>query len=80
MFGGITHRTGRRSGSITHMSIFDTEQRDENIASHLQTLAGGKLAATGPAADEILAAGLLVILRRLDELSGDVDELKARAH
>jgi hypothetical protein len=61
------------------MSIFDTEQRDQNIASLLQTLAGGKLAATGPAADEILAVGLLVILRKLDELSDAVDKLKARA-
>jgi hypothetical protein len=70
---------GCRSGSITRMRIFDTEQSDENIASHLHTLAFDKLSATEPTAEEVMAAGLLVILRRLDELSGDVDELRARA-
>jgi hypothetical protein len=80
--GEIPHvalRTGRRSGSIARMRIFNIEQSDENIAGRLHTLAFDKLSATEPTADEVLAAGLLVILRRLDELSGDVDELKARA-
>jgi hypothetical protein len=61
------------------MRIFDTEQSDENIASHLQTLAFDKLSATELTAEEVMAAGLLVILRRLDELSNAVDELRARA-
>jgi hypothetical protein len=78
-FGGITHRTGRRSGSIARMRIFDIEQSDENIAGHLQTLAFDKLSVTEPTAEEVMAAGLLVILRRLEELSDAVDELKARA-
>ena len=61
------------------MRIFNIQQSDKNIAGHLHTLAFDKLSATEPTAEEVMAAGLLVILRRLEELSGDVDELKALA-
>jgi hypothetical protein len=51
------------------MRIFNIEQSDENIAGHLHTLAFDKLSATEPTAEEVMAAGLLVVLRRLYELS-----------
>jgi hypothetical protein len=61
------------------MSIFEAEQRDENINERLRALAAGDLPEQGPSAESILAAGMLTTLRKLDELSDAVDELKAQA-
>lgn len=47
------------------MSIFETEWPDDGINARLQELAAGET--QGPRPESVLAAGLLLILRKLDE-------------
>ena len=58
------------------MGRFQIDTTEDNAARLLRVLAFDKLSDQDPLPDEILAAGLLMVLQRLEDLQGDVDSLK----